>query len=38
MPDSLLQRLPGVVGELVSGRYWRFSYGLKSLAQDLLMR
>lgn len=38
MPDSLLRRLPGVVGELVSGRYWRFSYGLKSFAQDLLMR
>lgn len=38
MPDSLPRRLPAIAGELLRGRYRRFSYGMKSVAQDLLMR
>jgi hypothetical protein len=31
-------RVPEVARELFSGNYSRFSYGLKSVAQDLLLR
>ena len=38
MPAGLGARLPGIAREALSGRYWRFSYGLKSLAQDVWLR
>ncbi|MBW2229508.1 MAG: glycosyltransferase [Deltaproteobacteria bacterium] len=38
MSDSTLRRLPDVVGEILRGRYWRYSYGVKSIAQDIFMR
>ena len=38
MNASLRARLPVILRELGSLRYWRFSYGIKSLAQDLWLR
>jgi len=38
MPASLVGRLPTVFGELVRGRYHRYAYGFKSVAQDLFLR
>jgi len=38
MPASLAARLPTVWRELASGRYHRYAYGLKSVAQDVLLR
>lgn len=38
MSERLTKRLPAIAGELARGNYWRFSYGLRSLAQDLLLR
>jgi len=38
MPDSLLRRLPDILREATSGRYGRYSYGIKSIAQDLWLR
>jgi glycosyltransferase involved in cell wall biosynthesis len=38
MSQHLVQRLPDVWRELASGGYRRFSYGWKSVAQDLLLR
>ncbi len=41
MPGSLSKlpsRLPAIVGELSSGRYGRFAYGVRSMAQDILLR
>jgi glycosyltransferase involved in cell wall biosynthesis len=38
MRSSLLARLPAIVGETLSGRYFRYSYGAKSIAQDLFLR
>ncbi len=38
MPSSLVERLPAILNELLHGRYWRYSYGLKSLAQDIWLR
>ncbi len=38
MSPALLRRLPAIFREASNGGYWRFSYGLKSVAQDLLLR
>jgi glycosyltransferase involved in cell wall biosynthesis len=38
MPGRLLGRLPDILREAVSGRYGRYSYGIKSIAQDLWLR
>jgi glycosyltransferase involved in cell wall biosynthesis len=38
MPGNVWQRLPSIGREIRSGAYWRFSYGMKSVAQDLLLR
>ncbi len=38
MSDHLLTRLPSILGETLNRRYFHFSYGLKSIAQDLLLR
>ena len=38
MRGSLLARLPAVAMEALSGRYGRYSYGWKSVAQDLFLR
>ena len=38
MSAGFLRRLPQVLGEAVTGRYGRLSYGWKSLAQDLFLR
>lgn len=38
MPSGLGGRLPAILSEALSGRYWRYSYGLRSIAQDLLLR
>ena len=38
MAPRLGARLPAIAREALSGRYWRFSYGLKSLAQDVWLR
>lgn len=38
MSPRFFARLPDVLGELVAGNYARFSYGMKSVAQDLLLR
>jgi len=38
LPGSFLARLPRVLGELSRGRYRLYSYGLKSVAQDLFLR
>ena len=38
MSGGLLERLPLILEETLRGRYWRYSYGIKSIAQDLLLR
>jgi glycosyltransferase involved in cell wall biosynthesis len=38
MSASLLRRLPAIISETARGNYWRYSYGIKSVAQDLLLR
>ena len=38
MSPHLLRRLPDVLREAVAGRYGRFGYGWKSVAQDLWLR
>ncbi|MBW2268602.1 MAG: glycosyltransferase [Deltaproteobacteria bacterium] len=38
MPGNIWQRLPQVAREIRSGAYWHYSYGVKSIAQDLLLR
>ena len=38
MSARLLRRLPAILRETVNGGYFRFSYGWKSVAQDLLLR
>ena len=41
MPSSLSKlphRLPAIVKELASGRYKRFAYGVRSMAQDVWLR
>jgi glycosyltransferase involved in cell wall biosynthesis len=38
MPSRFLERLPVILGEISSGGYFRFAYGIKSIAQDLLLR
>ena len=38
MPAGILGRLPRIGQEIRSGAYWRYSYGWKSVAQDLLLR
>ncbi len=38
LPSALFARLPAILGESLSGRYWRFSYGIRSIAQDLWLR
>lgn len=38
MSATLLRRLPDILAEAANGGYWRYSYGIKSLAQDLLLR
>ena len=38
MSPQFLTRLPDVARETLNRGYWRFSYGLKSLLQDLLLR
>jgi len=38
MPESLARRLPDILREAVSGRYGRYSYGIKSIAQDVWLR
>ena len=38
MPGPWLRRLPVIAGELRRGRYARYSYGLKSVLQDLFLR
>jgi GT2 family glycosyltransferase len=38
LPSSFLARLPRVAGEALAGGYRRYSYGWKSVAQDLFLR
>jgi glycosyltransferase involved in cell wall biosynthesis len=38
MSSSALRRLPDIAAEILRGRYWRYSYGVKSVAQDVFMR
>jgi glycosyltransferase involved in cell wall biosynthesis len=38
LPDGWLARAPRVVSEALRGGYRRYSYGWKSIAQDLLLR
>lgn len=38
MPPRFASRLGAIVREAASGRYWRYSYGIKSVAQDLWLR
>jgi len=38
MSPALLRRLPIIVSETLRGNYWRYSYGSKSVAQDILLR
>lgn len=38
MPKGFAARLPAIAAELLSGRYSRYSYGLRSVAQDLWLR
>jgi glycosyltransferase involved in cell wall biosynthesis len=38
LPGPRLLRLPTIAQELLSGRYWRYSIGLKSALRDLLAR
>ncbi len=38
MASSLVARISAIAKETLNGGYWRYSYGLKSIAQDLLLR
>jgi len=38
MPASFMARLPAIAREASNGRYGLYSYGIKSIAQDLFMR
>jgi hypothetical protein len=38
MSDRLGRRLLDIARETASRRYWRYSYGVKSVAQDLWLR
>lgn len=38
MSSRLLARLPAILSETLKRGYWRYGYGWKSLAQDLLLR
>jgi glycosyltransferase involved in cell wall biosynthesis len=38
MSPKLVGRLPAIAGEMLSRRYWRYSYGIKSVAQDIWLR
>jgi glycosyltransferase involved in cell wall biosynthesis len=38
MSPVLLRRLPAIVAETLRGNYGRYSYGAKSVAQDILLR
>ena len=38
MSPRLLERLADIAKEIASGRYWRYSYGIRSVAQDLWLR
>jgi glycosyltransferase involved in cell wall biosynthesis len=38
MSGRLLGRLPDIMGEAIRGRYGRYSYGWKSVAQDIFLR
>jgi hypothetical protein len=38
LPAGWLSRAPRVAVEALRGGYWRYSYGWKSVAQDLLLR
>lgn len=38
MSGSLLRRLPDIAREMVGGRYGRYSYGARSIAQDVFLR
>jgi glycosyltransferase involved in cell wall biosynthesis len=38
MPGALLGRLPAIAGEALRGRYQRYSYGVRSIAQDIWLR
>lgn len=38
MSPRLAERLADIAKEIASGRYWRYSYGIRSVAQDLWLR
>ena len=38
MSPRLLRRIPRILGEALHGRYSRYSYGIKSIAQDVFLR
>ena len=38
MSARFFARLPDIARETLNRGYWRFSYGVKSLLQDLLLR
>jgi glycosyltransferase involved in cell wall biosynthesis len=38
LPNGIWARMPKILGEAVNGNYWRYAYGVKSIAQDLWMR
>ena len=38
MPSSMPMRIPHIFAEAVNGNYWRYAYGVKSIAQDLWLR
>lgn len=38
MSSNFFARLPSIAGEILNRGYWRFGYGLKSIAQDLFLR
>ncbi len=38
MSRRLWRRLPVILQEILNGGYWRYSYGIKSIAQDVWLR
>ncbi|MEE2678097.1 MAG: glycosyltransferase family 2 protein [Myxococcota bacterium] len=38
MTGNFFARLPGIAREIINRGYWRYSYGAKSVAQDLFLR
>jgi glycosyltransferase involved in cell wall biosynthesis len=38
MSANLLKRMPAILSETFKGRYWSYSYGIKSIAQDIWLR